>query len=308
MSSSQRADHAHAIVVSAGMRDMDATLTALDFQVIATASLLDGYTKAYRLLASTSGGSSTLILVDLAGIEPTYPLLSAPLLVAALARQMRLREIRPAWLIGLAAAPTPQMEIEARVAGCHHLLPLPLPSDGPALLSELATRRPPILHRTDTPSLATEAIAVFQSTAQRVIEAARAVQAHTWTEEEVILLLRWLTPYPIPSTGTSQPLDHPATQLQAERLIQMLGGPPMARQRLEAIVAAWQQRYSLHSEILRKFLAGWERREIVHSIVNQGLYEDSRIYHCVKELPGRIAAYLRQEQMATPYDQIQENV
>lgn len=296
MSPIQRADRAQIIVV--GMRDVeqDDTLGAQGFDVVAAAAPLDGYTKAYRLLASTSAGSSALVLVDLPGVEPTYPLLSGTLLIAALARHMRLREIRPAWLIGVAATPTPKLEIEGRVAGCHYLLPLPLTGDRLALLSEMATRRPPILHRTDTPSSTIEAIAVFQSMAQRVIDAARAVQLHTWPEEDVLLLLRWLTPYPAPPTAARQPFDQPATRLQAEQLLHLLGGPLLARQRLATIAATWQQHHPLHSEILRQFLAGCERREIVQSIVNQGLYEDSRIYHCIKELPGRIGAYLRHEQ------------
>jgi hypothetical protein len=299
------ADRPHATIISAELPDLGQgdAFAGLDFHGFVTPSLLDGYTHSYRLLSSTGAGIPVLILVDLTVFEPTYPPLSGLLLIAALARHIRLREIRPAWLIGLATAPTPKQELEARVAGCHHLLPLPITQDGRALLAELETCRPPLPPRADTTTLA-KIMTIFQSTAQRVIEAARAVQAHTWTEEEVLLLLRWLTLYPAPSSLAKQSLNHPATHHRAEQLINVLGGPVLARQRLETIAAAWQQHYPLHSEILRNFLAGLERREIVQSIVSQGLYEDSRIYHCIKELPGRIGAYLRWEQTAAPNDRI----
>jgi hypothetical protein len=47
---------------------------------------------------------------------------------------------------------------------------------------------------------------------------------------------------------------------------------------------------------LEQFLAGWERREIVRSFVSRHLYEDSRIYRCIKRLPKHIAQALRMAQ------------
>lgn len=56
---------------------------------------------------------------------------------------------------------------------------------------------------------------------------------------------------------------------------------------------AWRSRFPLHAEILALLLAGFERREIVHSFVNRHLYEDSRVYAGITTLPARIAEELR---------------
>jgi hypothetical protein len=119
---------------------------------------------------------------------------------------------------------------------------------------------------------------------------------HPWTTEDAVLILRWLTPYPAWPNVDQQSGGKNELALRTQQVVRALGGPRPARQRMEAIVAKWDKRYALHGEILRKFLDGWERRQIVRYFVNHGLYEDSRVYHCIKELPRRIAEQLRREQ------------
>jgi hypothetical protein len=130
---------------------------------------------------------------------------------------------------------------------------------------------------------------IANALAQRMLIAVQAAQARSWTADEVALILRWLTPYPGQEISIAE-------ARRAETLLRELGGPQEAQQRLEQIAEHWQERYPLHSEILQKFLAGWERRQIVRHVVAQGFYEDSRIYACIKELPYRISRYLRRAQ------------
>jgi hypothetical protein len=139
-------------------------------------------------------------------------------------------------------------------------------------------------------------IEVLQAVAQRVLYVVQAAQTRIWTPEEVAVVLRWLTPYPAQSGSARQSTPDTETVIKIQQLLRALGGVRSARQRLDSIAEQWQARYPLHGEILRLFLDGWERREIVRHFVDRRLYEDSRIYHCIKELPRRICDQLRRDQ------------
>ncbi len=291
----KRIDRRHTMVIAAkGSQFVQRTaLTKHGFHVSLNHSLLDGYTQASSLLSSTSLEHTPAILVDLLSTEPLFPALSGTLLIAGLARRMRLQQLRPAWLIGLVGAPSPEQEVEADIAGCHYIATLPLTDDRILDLRRLTLDPAPIPHQTGDVDTPLHVITAFQNVAHRVIEAVQAAQAWPWTPEDVALILHWLTPYPLPTHMTAQAINNASTQARIELLLRALGGSQGARQRLEAIAGQWQHRYRLHGEILHRFLAGWERREIVRYFVEHGLYEDSRIYFCIKELPRRIAEHLR---------------
>lgn len=240
------------------------------------ATLLDGYDHAVRLLDCAQSLQPTVIVLHLAATEPGFPEFAAPQLAAVLTRRMQIQAIHPASLIGLATDPAPALVAEAEVAGCQFILPPPRTDEQWQALFRLT--RPPIPLR--APDRATE---MYQRAAERVLAAVHAAQITIWTAGDVAILLGYLTRYPVED----------ASPVQARRVLRVLGGYELASQHLYEMVEAWRIRFPLYAEVLRLFLAGWERREIVHFFVSRDLYEDSRIYACIKRLPEHIAQELR---------------
>ena len=245
-------------------------------------TLLAGYDLAVHLLNTAQPVQPNLILLDPHAEEPGFPELAAPQFAAVLAAQMHRSEIHPAWLIGLAAGPTSDGDAEAYLAGCHLVLHLPLGEMlrmGLQRLAELPAGLPPTDRLTQ----------VYQRAAARVLDAVQAAQITLWTVDDVEILLGYLTRYPVSEASSGQ----------TKRVLRMLGGYDAAVQRLYAIAEAWRTRFPLYAEILVLFLNGANRREIVHFFVSRQLYEDSRIYACIKRLPERIAQELRLPQSAS---------
>jgi len=121
-------------------------LAAIGFNVHVTHSLLGGYAQAGQLLTPPALAQPVLILIDLHAAESGFPALTGTLLIAVLARHMRLGTISPAWLLGSAADPTPEQEVEALALGCQRIVRAPLTRDALLPLRELAATPPPIPH------------------------------------------------------------------------------------------------------------------------------------------------------------------
>ncbi|HEY0735012.1 MAG TPA: hypothetical protein VGD69_08915 [Herpetosiphonaceae bacterium] len=297
MTRRQRSDRPRAllIVTNTAHVDLRDALVEQGFAVTVARSLIAGYAQIRRLLATDQPPRPTLILLDVASYDPGFPELPGTLLAAAVAAQIRLGSLQPAWLVGITVERHSDGDAEALIAGCQRVVHLPLTSDDPLSLLRLAARPAPVPHR-ETPPEEARVIEVLQEVALRVLHVVQAAQTRVWTPDEVAAVLRWLTPYPAPSRPSRQSTPDAETGIRIKQLLRALGGVRSARQRLESIAEQWQTRYPLHSQILRLFLDGWERREIVHHFVERRLYEDSRIYHCIKELPRRICDQLRRDQ------------
>lgn len=274
-------------------------LAAIGFNVTASHSLLDGYTQTLQFLALPRPVRPTVVLLDIQSIQPGFPELPGSLVAAVLAQHMQLREIHPAWLIGLSERSDSQRETEALVAGCHHVLSAPFCDETFVMLQDLALQPVSIPHLDAWPDQV-RIIGVLQRMAVRVLQAVRDAYVENWTPDDLSLVLSWLTRYPIgrPKSTRGTAKDPTFQTVYAERLVRSLGGPRAAFERLRTIADRWQQRYPLHGQILQKFLDGCERREIVRYFVGQGLYEDTRIYACIKELPGRLSEQFRLDQVA----------
>ena len=283
------------IAVEATQLELRDALADLGFAVITPPSLLSADAQVRRLLAPAPSARRILILVDVSTTDPGFPEFPAMLLIAAVAREMRLGHLQPVWLVGMIADDSPEKVNEVAVAGCQHKVDLPLALDDLLLLRSLVEQPAPLPHASASPA-AVQALEAVQLMAERMLRAVYAAEMHPWTPEDAVLILRWLTPYPVWSSVEQQTGTKHDLALRTQQLVRALGGPHLARRRMEAIVAKWDKRYALHGEILRKFLDGWERRRIVRYYVERGLYEDSRVYHCIKELPRRIAEQLRREQ------------
>lgn len=268
------------------------TLAGLEFRVVAEHTLLAGYELIRRLLATARPPRPTVILIDLSLSEPGFPECTATLLVAALTQQMQRGNLNPAWCVGGLAAPQPTLSAEAIALGCQQVVALPLNAEALATIQTII-REPPLLSRPtvapDTPDL----VELCQNIAQRVLESVQSAQIRSWTPEDAALILSWLTPYPAPPTNGQRRRATDRDISRIKQLLRAFGNQNAARQHLEEIATYWQQRYPLHGEVLLKFLEGWERREIVSYFVDQGLYEDSRVYHCIKELPQRLSDHLQ---------------
>jgi CheY-like chemotaxis protein len=303
MTRHQRSNRPYAVLITTDAVTLEQrdVLVSVGFTVVVVRSLLAGYAQIRRLLAPTQSSKPTLVLVDVLGFDLGFPEFPGLLLAAVLARHIRLGTLRPAWLVGIVPSHAPEDDTEAVAAGCQHVLRLPLTPDALVLLRSLAEKPAPIPHQDASPD-AIRAIEALQRVAYRVLRAVQVAQARAWTPQEVALILRWLTPYPARSGAAQQATSRADEIAQIKTLLRGLGGPRAARQRLEAIATQWQTRYPLHSAILRKFLEGWERREIVRYFVDRGLYEDSRIYYCIKDLPRRICDQFRREQAAQQED------
>jgi hypothetical protein len=284
----------HVIAIGSLAQQQRHALRAARFALSSSLSLAEGYLLLCQKLAPNESPRPLIVLVDLTVSEPNAPEWTAALLIAALARQMRRDELRTAWLIGIAPGATAALEAEAQVAGFHHIVTAPLAEDDLATLHELAAHVAPVPHAETSPEVMI-AVEAYQRTAQRVIDAILAVSVPLWTSDDVQAVLSWLTRYPSASGG--ERLRQPNAQIRQG--LRRLGGPHAAYERLAAMAAHWQERYPLYGAILDRFLTGYERREIVKQFVDEGFYEDSRIYACIKQLPERIAAELRLEQVTS---------
>lgn len=284
----------HVIAIGALAQQQRHLLRAARFAVSSSLSLSEGYLLLRQKLAMTESPRPLLVLVDLTVSDPNAPEWTGSLLIAALARQMRQGELRTAWLLGIAPATTAALEADSQVAGFHHIFTAPLSESDPETLRELAEHVAPIPHAETSPEVLL-AVEAYQSTAQRLIDAILAVSVPLWTPDDVQAVLSWLTRYPSASGGERQ--RQPNAQIRQG--LRRLGGPHAAYDRFSALAAQWQERYPLYGSILDLFLAGYERREIVKHFVDEGFYEDSRIYACIKQLPERIAAELRLEQVTS---------
>jgi hypothetical protein len=277
-------------------------LSSIGFQVKVAHSLLDGYMQTLQMLASPRPALPSVILLDILNIQPGFPELPGSLLAAVLARHMRLEEIHPAWLVGLMSAHDAERETEATVAGCHHILPAPLSDETLVMLHDLVSRPAPVPYLDRWPEQS-RIIHVLQNVAVRVLQAVRDAHIDIWTPEDIMHVLGWITRYPTTRSKAEHEAAIASTAYseEVERLFRALGGQQVAVDRFSRIAEEWEVRYPLHSEILRKFLQGWSRREIVRYFVAQGLYEDTRVYACIKDLPRRLSEQLRIEQAGVFY-------
>lgn len=284
----------HVIAIGPLAQQQQHVLRDACFALSSSLSLVEGYLVLRRKLVLNERLRPLIVLVDLTVSEPDAPEWTAALLIAALARQMRRDELRTAWLIGVAPAATATLTAEAQVAGFHHIVTAPLAEEDLTTLHELAAHVAPIPHAETSPEVML-AVETYQRTAQRVIDLMLAVSVPLWTSDDVQAVLSWLTRYP--SANGGERLRRP--NIQISQGLQRLGGPHAAYERLSAMAVQWQERYPLHGAILKLFLKGYERREIVKQFVDENFYEDSRIYACIRQLPERIAAELRLGQVAS---------
>ncbi|MBV9791891.1 MAG: hypothetical protein JOZ51_27135 [Chloroflexi bacterium] len=294
-----RVVHRPQIIVIAGeatTAKIRVALANLGFRIVVEHSLLAGYELARRLLAVSRPERPSVVLIDLALTEPGFPELTAPLLIAVLTRQMQRGTLHHAWHVGGMSAQQPTLKAEAIALGCQATVGLPLNDVGVAAIQQIIDQPGPPSHpqpAPDTPDLSE----ICQNIAQRVLDSVKAAQIRTWTPEDAALVLSWLTTYPAPPIETRGRRSTDRDLSRIKLLLRSFGNQHIARQQLEQIATYWQQRYPLHGEVLQKFLDGWERREIVSYFVGQGLYEDSRVYHCIKELPQRLSDHLQRHQI-----------
>ncbi|HEY0738708.1 MAG TPA: hypothetical protein VGD69_27565 [Herpetosiphonaceae bacterium] len=273
-----------------------AVLAALEFRVVVGHTLLAGYELIRRLLATSRPPRPTVIVIDLSLSEPGFPEFTAALLVAVITQQMQREKINPAWCVGGLAGQQPTLSAEATALGCQRIVALPLNAEALATIQAIIHEPPPLSRPKVTPG-APDLVELCQNIAQRVLESVQSAQIRAWTPEDAALILSWLTPYPAPPTNGQRRRATDRDISRIKQLLRAFGNQNAARQQLEEIAAYWQQRYPLHGEVLLKFLEGWERREIVSYFVGQGLYEDSRVYHCIKELPQRLSDHLQRHQI-----------
>lgn len=286
------------VIVIAGEMSISRIRTALaglEFRVVAEHTLLAGYELIRRLLATGRPPRPTVIVIDLSLSEPGFPEFTATLLVAALTQQMQRGKINPAWCVGGLAEPQRTLSAEALALGCQEVVTLPLNAE--ALATIQAIIREPPLSRPKVAPDPPDLVELCQNIAQRVLESVQSAQIRSWTPEDAALILSWLTPYPAPPTNGQRRRATDRDISRIKQLLRAFGNQNAARQQMEQIATYWQQRYPLHGEVLLKFLEGWERREIVSYFVGQGLYEDSRVYHCIKEIPQRLSDHLQRHQI-----------
>ena len=209
---------------------------------------------------------------------------------------MQQRVIPPTWLIALLDTHDPERELEARLAGCQQVLHHPLAEDFIRTIKRLLKRPAPLPHSTTEPH-SIQVIQILQTIADRTLHAALEVQPDQWTAHDVACLLYQLTAYPLyprsEMTPKAQRMNIVDMNLRTEQIIRTLGGIQGAREFLADCVHFLELQYPVHSEILGKFLDGWQRKAIVRHFVARGLYEDTRIYACIKELPQRISDMLK---------------
>lgn len=264
-------------------------LTAAQFAVFATASPLAGYEYALHTLGLTVPSRITTILIDTSNV---YSVLVA----AGLSQRMQQGAIPRTRLIALLDTREPERALEAHLAGCQQVLHLPLAEAAIRALQKQIKRLAPLPVST-TAFPPAQVITTVQTIADRMLHAALDVQPDQWTAQDVSCLLSYLTPYPVyaesATTREVPSLHRVDMHLRTEQMIRTLGGIQGARHFLAECVCLLEEQYLLHSQVLEKFLDGWQRKTIVKHFVERGFYEDTRMYSCIKELPQRMSDMLK---------------
>ena len=280
--------HPTALLISSNpsvLAAVHASLTAAQFAVFATTSPLTGYEYALHTL----GIRTTAILIDTSDV---YSVLVA----ASLSQRVQQRVIPRIWLIALLDTHEPEREREARLAGCQWVLHLPIAESAMDMLRRQLNHPAPIPHH-DLAFATMHVITTLQTIADRMLHAALEVQPDQWTAQDVTWVLSYLTPYPLypepKTTREAESMGLVDKNLRTEQIIRTLGGIQAARQFLAECIPLLEVQYPLHSTVLAKFLDGWQRKTIVKHFVEQRLYEDTRIYACIKELPQRMSDVLK---------------
>jgi CheY-like chemotaxis protein len=260
-------------------------LEIVGFEVLTVTNLRQALQQARRMLHPEQPYRRTLLLVDCKGVQPHRPDLEGPNWVAVVAQEMQQRRLHPAPIVAISGDLTEERELEARVAGCHErVLQKPLTDDDALWLRRLVMQPAVMPHAGATPE-EQRMLRAFQSSSTRALHALLEYPM-TWTADDAYLLLRHLTAYP------EQRDDAPDDWERTEVLLRCLGGSTSARELLRNI-ANHLATNSVSGEILAQFLDGWQRREIVKHFVRRGLYDDSHIYNCIRDLPLRLCERLK---------------
>ncbi|MBV9786866.1 MAG: response regulator [Chloroflexi bacterium] len=259
-------------------------LESVGFEVSVATSAVEGADYAMTLLDSDQPYHPTIIVLDLVLPDLVLQSMEGSVLAAALLGRMLDGQIHPATVVALTGELTKERKEAALFAGCSMVLTKPLLPEQAEELLQLALQ-PPVLPNIKVSSYKAQGFRVFRNFAEKTLNDLRSRQPLTlWTPDDAHLVLSSLTPFPPPSE---------VDQGRAGALIYALGGQAAAREELYRCAEELEKLYGLHSEILLKFLDGWERRAIVKYYVDHGYYEDSRIYTCIKELPLRISDRLK---------------
>jgi CheY-like chemotaxis protein len=262
------------------------TLESVGFEVSVATSAVEGAEYAMTLLDSSIEPPPTVIVLDLVLPDLVLQSMEGSVLAAALLGRMLDGQIHPATIVALTGELTKERKEAALFAGCSAVLTKPLLLEHAQELLEIA-QQPPVLPNIKVSSYKAQGFRVFRNFAEKTLSDLRSRQPLTlWTPEDAHLLLSSLTPFPPPPE---------VDQGRVGALLYALGGQAGAREELYRCAEQLEKLYSLHSEILLKFLDGWERRAIVKYYVDRGYYEDSRIYTCIKELPIRISDRLKSQ-------------
>jgi CheY-like chemotaxis protein len=264
-------------------------LENVGFEVIVAENLMQASLYVRDMLDPRRHPQPTLLLVDFKGVQPDHPELEGPNWVAVIVREMQQHLLYPAVIVAISGELTQERTTEARVAGCHERVLIKPICDKDALWLRSLVMQPATIPHADASPWERSMIQAFQTASARSLQKIFE-NSVSWTPNDAYLLLRRLTPYPSRKTAFVQ------NDERAETLVRVLGGPNAARQMLQNIAEHMKSRSAVHAEILIKFLEGWERREIVKDFVLRGLYDDSHIYNCIKELPSRIYERLKAHQ------------
>jgi CheY-like chemotaxis protein len=260
------------------------TLESVGFEVSVATSAVEGAQYAMTLLDSAKSHHPTIIVLDLVLPDLVLQSMEGAVLAAALLGRMLDGQIHPATIVALTGELTKERKEAALFAGCSMVLTKPLLLEQAQQLFQIAQQEP-VLPNIKVSSYKAQGFRVFRSFAEKTLNDLRSRQPLTlWTPEDAHLVLSSLTPFPPPPE---------VDQGRAGALMYALGGQAAAREELYRCAQQMEKLYALHSEILHKFLDGWERRAIVKYYVDHGYYEDSRIYTCIKELPLRISDRLK---------------
>jgi CheY-like chemotaxis protein len=270
-----------ALVIEDNLADAAHVWSVLDnvgFEVCHAKDLLAGEKAALEWLDLQQIAIPTLFVLDLHMPHVSYPNLNGALLAASLLRRMHHGLIHYAPMIGLTAYLDEDREEEARFAGCHNVFEKPLKRTIAELLRQLTLDPPDPLYSEDSTALAS-ARRSYQKRAEDLLEIVRqSVFAHTWTPDNVRVLLSTLTPYPAAED------DNPDCR---RKVLQALGGRRAARETLRQCVA---ELYDPYSPLLAAFLDGYERKQIVKRLEG---YSEKSVYRYIHELPDAICRWLQ---------------
>ncbi|HEX6290379.1 MAG TPA: response regulator [Herpetosiphonaceae bacterium] len=262
------------------------TLESVGFEVSVASSAVEGVEYAMSLLDLSRPAHPTVIVLDLVLPDLILQSMEGSVLAAALLGRMLDGMIHPATIVALTGELTKERKEAALFAGCSMVLTKPLLREHAEELFKIA-HEPPVLPNIKVSSYKAQGFRVFRSFAEKTLNDLRNRHPLTlWSPEDAHLVLSSITPFPPPSD---------VDQGRAGALLYALGGQAAAREELQRCATQMEKSYGLHSEILQKFLDGWERRAIVKYYVDRGFYEDSRIYTCIKELPQRISDRLKSQ-------------